>query len=621
MSNSKKESPALRQQKYTNAIIRGRRHAPTPEAVPPSSLLDAPPLSPVRLPSPPKQPLPESRYRRPKHLVTNLNKRQPVPQGGFTAVNRYAKTPTHPDENAKVFEEYAERLTDIQQKQDCMGEGKPKPRRPSRRNKTPAPVSMMMDSLENENMSENERYKRKKETIKKVQDSMGVDKNTREAPKPAKPPTSRKTVEEQQVFSLGHHEERSPTPAEYDDFKLKDEIVQEFRSYQKTRALTPTTNRGEDGTNVGRMAEMEKMMEGDLHTKPKSIKTKKGKICVKMSPNNQANVSQDKMSVTSHEVYTLDWEEEGRAHSRFNKTSQSGRLSMVSNTSTMERGKDFEVYLYTPDWEEEDQVQSSTSSQCGHLSRVSNTATMERGKDDGVYTPDWEEDDGVQKCHKMSRQSGHLSRVDNTPTMDCVMHDLDLEEDGQVQSRYSTSPQSGHLSRQDSTPITDTTKDWMYHIRKVGLEEMMESGKSRDEDSLHRKTNIQGKTTNKRHQARKERLVLPSLTADPGLTLQGSKLQTPGVSLPSIGDGKGVMSTAAQTNVPDEDMGTTLPQLQFGTTRLGRSTSDTVTFKQPSDKSKVRSTKRRQKTDRNTLKDKKSQKRRRDSSGLSSPDL
>ncbi|XP_035673958.1 uncharacterized protein LOC118414195 [Branchiostoma floridae] len=205
--------------------------------------------------------------------------------------------------------------------------------------------------------------------------------------------------------------------------------------------------------------------------------------------------------------------------------------------------------------------------------------------------------------------------------MDCVMYDLDVEEDDQVQSRYSTPPQSGHLSRQDSTPITDTTKDWMYHIRKVGLEEMMESGKSRDEDSLHRKTNLQGKTTNKRHQARKERLVLPSLTADPGLTLQGSKLQTPGVSLPSIGDGKGVMSAAAQTNVPDEDMGTTLPQLQFGTTRLGRSTSDTVTFKQPSDKSKVRSTKRRQKTDRNTLKDKKSQKRRRDSSGLSSPDL
>eukprot|EP00058_Branchiostoma_floridae_P022866 XP_002608356.1 hypothetical protein BRAFLDRAFT_126237 [Branchiostoma floridae] len=609
MSNSKKESPALRQQKYTNAIIRGRRHIPTPEAVPPSSLLDAPPLSPVPLPSPPKQPLPESRYRRPKHLVTNLNKRQPVPQGGFTAVNRYSKTPTHSDENAKVFEEYAQRLTDIQQKQDCMGEGKP-PRRPPRRNKTPAPVSMMIDSLENENMSEKERYKRKKETIKKVQDSMGVDKaTTRKAPKPAKPPTSRKTVEEQQVFSLRHHEERSPTPAEYDDFKLMDEIVQEFRSYQKTRALTPTTNRGEDWRNVGRMAEMEKMMEGDLHTKPKSIKTKKGKTCVKMSPNNQANVGQDKMSVTSHEVYTPDWEEEGRAHSRLNKTSQSGRLSMVSNTSTMERGKDFEVYLYTPDWEEEGQVQSNTSSQCGHLSRVSNTAT-----------PDWEEDGGVQKFDKMSRQSGHLSRVDNTPTMDCVMYDLDVEEDDQVQSRYSTPPQSGHLSRQDSTPITDTTKDWMYHIRKVGLEEMMESGKSRDEDSLHRKTNLQGKTTNKRHQARKERLGTKLHTPGEFCTV-GTKLHTPGVSLPSIGDGKGVMSAAAQTNVPDEDMGTTLPQLQFGTTRLGRSTSDTVTFKQPSDKSKVRSTKRRQKTDRNTLKDKKSQKRRRDSSGLSSPDL
>ncbi|XP_035673954.1 uncharacterized protein LOC118414193 isoform X2 [Branchiostoma floridae] len=595
MSNSKKDSPALRQQKYSNTIIRGRRHAPTPEAVPPSTLLDAPPLSPVPLPSPPKQPLPESRYRRPKHLVTNLNKRQPVPQGGFTAVNRYSKTPTHPDENSKVFEEYAERLTNIQQKQDCMGEGKPRPRRPPRRNKTPAPVSMMMDSLENENMSENELYKRKKETIKKVQDSMGVDKtNTRKARNAAKPPTSRKTVEEQQVFSLGHHEERSPTPAEYDDCKLMDEIVQEFRSYQKA-------------------------------------KKKKMKCCAKMPPNNQASIGQDKMSVTSHEVYTPDWEEEGRTQSRFNK---SGHQSRASNTPTMERGQDFEVYLYTPDWEEEGQVQSNTSSQCGHLSRVSNTATMERGKDNGVYTPDWEEDDGVQKFHKMSRQSGHLSRVDNTPTMDCVMHDLDVEEDGQGQSRYSTSPQSGQLSRQDSTPITDTTKDWMYHIRKVGLEEMMESGKSRDEDSLHRKTNIQGKTTNKRHQGRKERLVLPSLTADPGLTLQGSKLQTPGefctvgtklhtpgVSLPSIGDGKGVMSAAAQTNVPDEDMGTTLPQLQFGTTRVGKSTSDTVTFKQPSDKSKVRSTKRRQKTDRNTLKDKKSQKRRRDSSGLSSPDL
>ncbi|KAI8499435.1 hypothetical protein Bbelb_224860 [Branchiostoma belcheri] len=111
-SKSKKESYALRQQKYSNAIIRGRRHVPTPEAVPPSSLLDAPPLE--RIPE----------WDDPPRLVTNLNRKQPAPQGGFTAANRYAKTPTHPDENAKVFEEYAERMNDIQQKQNNMGEGK-----------------------------------------------------------------------------------------------------------------------------------------------------------------------------------------------------------------------------------------------------------------------------------------------------------------------------------------------------------------------------------------------------------------------------------------------------------------------------------------------------------------
>ncbi|XP_035695953.1 proteoglycan 4-like [Branchiostoma floridae] len=182
MNNVKKESPALHQQKYS---IRGRRHVPTPEAVPPSSLLDAPPLPPVLLPSPPKQPLPESRYRRPKHLVTNLNKRQPAPKRGFTAVNRYAKVPTHPDENAMVVEEYRKRLADIKQKQNMMGERRTGPMRPSRQTKNPAPVSMMVGSRENEkNMTEREPYKRRmeskngdKESEKKVQESLQVAKS------------------------------------------------------------------------------------------------------------------------------------------------------------------------------------------------------------------------------------------------------------------------------------------------------------------------------------------------------------------------------------------------------------------------------------------------------------
>ncbi|KAI8499436.1 hypothetical protein Bbelb_224870 [Branchiostoma belcheri] len=253
--------------------------------------------------------------------------------------------------------------------------------------------------------------------------------------------------------------------------------------------------------------------------------------------------------------------------------------------------------------------------------------------------------------------------IDNVSMTSLEARDLDWQDEGRVRSCYKTSPQPGHLSREADTPtIQDKTKDWMYFIRKAGLEEMMESDPTRDED---RRTPVQGKTTKNKHKARKERLVLPSLTSDPGLMLQGTKLHTPGefcsvgtklhtpgtklhtpgefcsvgtklhtpgefcsvgtklhtpgVSLPSIGDG--VLSTAARPNIPDEDMGTQLPPLQFGTKQVGKTTSETVTFKQPSDKSKVRSTKRRQKTDRASLKDKKSQKRRHNSPDPSSPDL
>ncbi|CAH1240534.1 Hypp6050 [Branchiostoma lanceolatum] len=559
MSNSKKESFALRQQKYTNAIIRGRRHVPTPEAIPPSSLLDAPQLPPVPLPSPPREPLPEPRYRRPKHLVTNLNKKQPAPQGGFTAVNRYAKTPTNPAENAKVFDEYAGRLTDIQQKQNNMGEGKPRKRRTSRRAQTPAHVSMM-DSLENtENMPEEERYMAKMDSMKTAQDSMGVARTkSRQARKPAKTPTSRKTV---------------AAAAKYDDWMER--TVDEFY------ASTPRMDMKEDRRNVSRVSEVEQIMETD--TKPKAIKKqekKKRKSRMETSPDYTANVGLDNMSATSHEVYT-------------------------------------------PDWEEEDQAQSTyhTSSQPGHLSRGNSTPTMDKEKDCQVYTPDWEEESQVQSCNSMSSQPGHLSRVDNTPTMDwekgCEVRDLDWKEEGRVQS-CNTSPQPGHLSGEDDTPMLDSTKGWMYIIRKNALEEMMATGLNRDEDSLHRRTPVQGKTTKRNHRPRKEKIVLPSLTADPGLILEGTKLHNPGVSLPSIGDG--ALSIAALPNIPDEEIGTKLPQLQFGTKRVGKTTSDTVTFKQPSDKSNVRSTKRRQKTDRALLKDKKSQKRRHLSSDHSSPD-
>ncbi|CAH1263308.1 Hypp2660 [Branchiostoma lanceolatum] len=570
MSNSKKESFALRQQKYTNAIIRGRRHVPTPEAIPPSSLLDAPQLPPVPLPSPPREPLPEPRYRRPKHLVTNLNKRQPAPKGGFTAVNRYSKTPTNPDENAKVFNEYAERLTDIQQKQNNMGKDKPRKRRTSRRVQTPAHVSMI-DSLENEeNLTEVERYVVKMDSMKTVQDSMGVDRTkSKKSRKPAKAPTSRKTVEDQQPL------ERIPTAAEYDDWMER--TVGEFY------APTPTMDREEDRIrrNASRTAEVEQALEAD--TKQKAIKKqkkKRRKTCMETSPDFTANVGLDHMSATSVEVYTPDWEEEGRARSCY----------------------------YTP-------------SQPGHLSREDSTPTMDREKDCEVYTPDWEEEDQVQSCYSMSSQSGHQSRLDNTPTMDwekdCEVRDLDLEEEDRVQS-CNTSPQPGHLNREDDTPIKNSTKGWMYIIRKNALEEMMATGHDRDEDSLHRRTPVQGKTTKKSHRPRKEKIVLPSLTADPGLILEGTKLHHPGVSLPSIGDG--ALSTAALPSIPDEDIGTKLPQLQFGTKRVGKTTSDTVTFKQPGDKSNVRSTKRRQKTDRALLKEKKSQKRRHHSSDRSSPD-
>ncbi|XP_066296138.1 uncharacterized protein [Branchiostoma lanceolatum] len=555
MSHSKKESFALRQQKYTNAIIRGRRHVPTPEAIPPSSLLDAPQLPPVPLPSPPREPLPEPRYRRPKHLVTNLNKKQPAPKGGFTAVNRYAKTPTNPAENAKVFDEYAERLTDIQQKQNNIGEAKPHKRRTSRRSQTPAHVSMM-DSLETEeNLTEVERYVVKMDSMKTVQDSMGVDRTlkSRRARKPAKTTTSRKTV---------------AAAAKYDDWMER--TVEEFY------ASTPTMDKEEDRRRV---AEVEQVTERD--TKPKAIKKherKKRKSCMETSPEYTSNAGMDNISATSLEVYT-------------------------------------------PDWEEEDQAKScySMSSQPGHLSRDDNTPTMNREKDCPVYTPDWEEESQVQS---MSSHPGHLSRVENTPTMDwekgCEVRDLDWKQEGRVQS-CNTSPRPGHLSREDDTLLKDSTKGWMYHIRKNALEEMMATGLGRDEDSLHRRTPVQGKTTKKSHRPRKEKIVLPSLTDDPGLVLQGTKLHNPGVSLPSIGDG--ALSTAALPNMPDEEIGTKLPQLQFGTKRVGKTTSDTVTFKQPSDKSNVRSTKRRQKTEPASLKDKKSQKRRHHSSDRSSPDL
>ncbi|XP_066277048.1 uncharacterized protein [Branchiostoma lanceolatum] len=666
MSNSEKESFALRQQKYTNAIIRGRRHVPTPEAIPPSSLLDAPQLPPVPLPSPPREPLPEPRYRRPKHLVTNLNKKQPAPKGGFTAVNRYAKTPTNPDENAKVFEEYAGRLTDIQRKQNNMGEGKPRKRRTSRRAKTPAHVSMMKSLEHEENMPEAERYMAKMESIKMVQDSMGVDRTkSKKSCKPAKTHTSRKTVDDQQRL------QRIPTAAEYND-RMECKVGEFY-------APTPTMDREEDRRNASRTAEVEQTMETD--TKEKAIKKqkkKRRKTCMETSSDYTANVGLDHMSATSLEVYTPDWEEEGRVQSCYSMLSQPGHMSMEDSTPTMGREEDrrnvsrlaeveqrmetdtkpeaikklekkkkmmkahneapprytanvgldnmsaTSLEVYTPDWEEEDTAQSCNNmlSQPGHLSREDSTPTMDREKDCQVYTPDWEEEDQAQSCYSMSSQPGHLSRVDNTPTMDwekdCEVCDLDWEEEDRVQS-CNTSPQPGHLSREDDTPIKDSTKGWMYIIRKNALEEMMATGHGRDEDSLHRRTPVQGKTTKRSHRPRKEKIVLPSLTADPGLILQGSKLHNPGGRLPSIGDG--ALSTAALPNIPDEEIGTKLPQLQFGTKRVGKTTSDTVTFKQPSDKSNVCSTKRHQKTDRASLKDKKSQKRRHHSSDHSSPNL
>ncbi|XP_019646264.1 PREDICTED: uncharacterized protein LOC109486807 [Branchiostoma belcheri] len=492
-SKSKKESYALRQQKYSNAIIRGRRHVPTPEAVPPSSLLDAPPLSPVPLPSPPRERIPE--WDDPPRLVTNLNRKQPAPQGGFTAANRYVKTPTHPDENAKVFEEYAERMNDIQQKQNNMGEGK-RPRKPSRRPQTPALVSMMMGSRNDENMTEMDCYVATMDSKKKVREPMGADKTrARTARKHAAKAPTLKSVEEQQVFSLGRYEERVPTKAVLNDWM--DHLKEEFNSTDPAGAPTPTMDKQADcGAAV-----VEQVMEPDTNHEAKKKKKKnkkKQKTRVETPPDYTANVGLDNVSMTSLEARDLDWQDEGR-----------------------------------------------------------------------------------------------------------------------VRSCYKTSPQPGHLSREaDSPTIQDKTKDWMYFIRKAGLEEMMESDPTRDED---RRTPVQGKTTKNKHKARKERLVLPSLTSDPGLMLQGTKLHTPGVSLPSIGDG--VLSTAARPNIPDEDMGTQLPPLQFGTKQVGKTTSETVTFKQPSDKSKVRSTKRRQKTDRASLKDKKSQKRRHKSPDPSSPDL
>ncbi|KAI8499439.1 hypothetical protein Bbelb_224900 [Branchiostoma belcheri] len=492
-SKSKKESYALRQQKYSNAIIRGRRHVPTPEAVPPSSLLDAPPLSPVPLPSPPRERIPE--WDDPPRLVTNLNRKQPAPQGGFTAANRYAKTPTHPDENAKVFEEYAERMNDIQQKQNNMGEGK-QPRKPSRRPQTPALVSMMMGSMNDENMTEMDCYVATMDSKKKAREPMGADKTrARAAHKYAAKAPTLKSVEEQQVFSLGRYEERVPTKAVLNDWM--DHLKEEFNSTDPAGALTPTMDKQADC---------------------------RAAVVEQTPPDYTANVGLDNVSMTSLEARDLDWQDEGR----------------------------------------------------------------------------------VRSCYKTSPQPGHLSREADIPT------------------------------------IQDKTKDWMYFIRKAGLEEMMESDPTRDED---RRTPVQGKATKNKHKAKKERLVLPSLTSDPGLMLQGTKLRTPGefcsvgtklhtpgefrsvgtklhtsgVSLPSIGDG--VLSTAARPNIPDEDMGTQLPPLQFGTKQVGKTTSETVTFKQPSDKSKVRSTKRRQKTDRASLKDKKSQKRRHNSPDPSSPDL
>ncbi|CAH1257711.1 Hypp1885 [Branchiostoma lanceolatum] len=330
MSNSEKERFALRQQKYTNAIIRGRRHVPTPEAIPPSSLLDAPQLPPVPLPSPPREPLPEPRYRRPKHLVTNLNKKQPAPKGGFTAVNRYAKTPTNPDGNTKVFEEYAERLTDIQRKQNNMGEDKPRKRRTSRRAKTPAHVSMI-NSLENEeNMPEAERYMAKMESMKTVQDSMGVDRTkSKNSRKPAKTPTSRKTVDDQQRL------QRIPTAAGYND--CMERKVGEFY------APTPTMDREEDRRDVSRVAEVEQAIETDTKLEAiKKQKKKRRKTCIEGSLDYTANVSLDNMSATSLEVYIPDhdWEKEDHAQSCYNMLSQPGHLSREDSTPTMDREED-----------------------------------------------------------------------------------------------------------------------------------------------------------------------------------------------------------------------------------------------------------------------------------------
>ncbi|XP_078671265.1 uncharacterized protein LOC144911252 isoform X2 [Branchiostoma floridae x Branchiostoma belcheri] len=402
-SKSKKESYALRQQKYSNAIIRGRRHVPTPEAVPPSSLLDAPPLSPVPLPSPPREPITLPEWDDPPRLVTNLNRKQPAPQGRFTAANRYAKTPTHPDENAKVFEEYAERMNDIQQKQNSMGEGK-RPRKPSRRPQTPALVSMMMGSRNDENMTEMDCYMATMDSRKKARDPMGADKTrARTACKHAAKAPTLKSVEEQQVFSLGRYEERVTTAAEYND--RMGQIIEELRSPEPAGALTPTMDKQAD---CGR-AVAEKMMEADTNHEAKKKKKKnkkKRKTRVETPPDYTANVGLDNVSMTSLEACDLDWQDEGQ----------------------------------------------------------------------------------VRSCYNTSRQSGHLSREADTPT------------------------------------IQDTTKDWMYFIRKAGLEEMMESDPTRDED---RRTPVQGKTTKNKHKAKKERLVLPSLTSDPGLMLQGTKLHTP----------------------------------------------------------------------------------------------
>ncbi|XP_078589463.1 uncharacterized protein LOC144869815 isoform X2 [Branchiostoma floridae x Branchiostoma japonicum] len=584
MSNSKKENGALRQRKTVPVpAIHGHRHMPIPGPIPPPTVMGSHPLPPIR-----QQRQREGKNEKVKKPgASDLKDTQPASKSTVTA-DRYTKTSGNTVESISEKGHHREKLPQIKHEHRNKVRSIKSSRHTNAHVTRPKSVEVQQIdgaiAMRNNNNPEVERNKGETEFAKRKKDSTAVDRSqAAKSCKPAKRSSSQKIAEDHQKPSLRTSRENISLAADSNE-----KMATQFQERALNPvALTSTKEMEEEWLKALSKFAHEGMRQidnmGAIKTDERATPMMVEQSCIGSSFDpaildmKDVNESDVRMSQTSIELHHKEKEVTGTV-----KTTKRAPYvaSVQHNNPNVNSGKLSDLDCRR----EENRMQRIYCASPQLLGREDNGGSY------GVHRMTSDQESNRALAETLSQDNSRAPRHPSSMAPHQDSSRARLQE-----SNVAPHQDGSRAPRQESNRALHQDSSRAPHLESNRAPRQDSSREPGQEKILRRRNS---------HKTGKQldETSLPSLATD--AVKKGKKRCKPGVTLPSIVDGKRALCSAAPPDMPDGRIDTELPPLEFGTKQVGDVMSASVADDCSKDKSKVGRTKRRQKVDRAVLKDK-----------------